>query len=135
MKKQFLLFSSLCLLLTACENMGNRTDNTGRNARDRSSQTVTPGNQGETETDRLTTQRIRQAIVEDDSLSTNAKNIKVITSNNVVTLRGIVNDEREKNEIEQKVKALNGIKKVQNELEISRSTEPRVGESPMINRE
>ncbi len=34
MKNKFLLFSSLCLLLAACENMGNRSDNTGRTTRE-----------------------------------------------------------------------------------------------------
>ena len=40
--------------------------------------------------------RIRKAIVADDSLSTNAKNVKIVTENGGVTLRGPVSDARER---------------------------------------
>jgi hyperosmotically inducible protein len=117
MKRQFFILSSICLLLTACEQ--NRTDNTARNARDRGA-TVTPGDQSENDADRSITQKVRQAIMEDDSLSTNAKNVKIMTTNGVVTLRGIVNSEREKNVIGQKAKAVSGVRNVDNQLEIAR---------------
>lgn len=124
MKKQLFILSSLCLMLTACDNTSHNNapgaDNTGRNARDRSGQTLTPGNQPENEADRTTTQKVRQALMEDDSLSTNAKNVKIMTINGVVTLRGPVNNEREKNEIAKKAKAVNGVKNVDNQLEIAR---------------
>lgn len=47
-------------------------DNTERNVRDRSGETLTPGDQSESEADRTLTQRVRQAVMADDSLSTNA---------------------------------------------------------------
>ena len=81
MKKQLFLLSSLCLLLSACENTSTTdADNTGRNVRDRSGQTMTPGNQNENEADRTITQSIRQALMDDDALSTNAKNIKKLSN-------------------------------------------------------
>ena len=125
MKKHLLIVSSLCLLLTACANDNGKmdADNTGRNVRDRSGQNVTSGNQSESEADRTITQRIRQAIVDDNSLSTNAKNIKIITINGVVTLRGPVNNDREKNEIGRKVQSVSGVKNVDNQLEIIRNDE------------
>src|SRR4029450_2047925 len=55
-------------------------DNTGRNVRDRSDATKTPEDQSENEADRTITQSIRKAINSDDSLSTNAKNVKIITN-------------------------------------------------------
>lgn len=99
------------------ENYG--TDNTIQNIRDRNDQSLTPGNQGENEMDRTITQKLRQAIMEDNSLSTDAKNIKIITLNGVVTLRGPVNNEREKNEIAKKARAVNGVRSVDNQIEVS----------------
>ena len=122
MKKQLFALSSLCLALVACDNMqpGNKpADNTGRNVRDRSDQAITPGDQSETEADRTITQRARQALMEDDSLSTNAKNIKIMTINGVVTLRGVVNNDRERTEIVRKIRAVAGVRNLENQLEIA----------------
>jgi osmotically-inducible protein OsmY len=93
-------------------------DNTGRNVRDRSGDTLTPGDQSESEADRTLTQRIRQAVVADDSLSTNAHNVKIITVNGVVTLRGPVNSAQEKANIDAKAQHIAGATKVNNQLEI-----------------
>ena len=60
-------------------------DNTEKNIRDRDSMTKTPLDQSESEADRMITQKIRKAIMSDSALSTNAKNIKIITINGVVT--------------------------------------------------
>jgi osmotically-inducible protein OsmY len=94
-------------------------DNTARNERDRSDATKTPGDQAENEADRTITQSVRQAITSDDSLSTDAKNVKVITSDGTVTLRGPVQSEKEKTEIEAKAKQVAGVKKVDNQLEVA----------------
>jgi hyperosmotically inducible periplasmic protein len=94
-------------------------DNSGRNVRDRSGDTKTPGDQSENEADRTITQNIRQAITGDESLSTNAKNVKIITTDGTVTLRGPVKSEKEKAEIEAKAKQVAGVKKVDNQLEIA----------------
>ncbi len=120
--KKFILLSSLCLLLAACDHKPKQpdADNTAWNARDRNSQMVTAEDQSESEADRMITQKIRQAIVEDDSLSTNAKNIKIITINGMVTLRGPVNNDREKSEINRKAKSISGIKNIDNQLEVIR---------------
>jgi hyperosmotically inducible protein len=123
MKKQLFLLSSLCLMLAACDNRpagAPGADNTGRNVRDRGP-TLTPGEQLENEADRTVTQKVRQAIMDDDSFSTNAKNIKIMTVNGVVTLRGVVNNDREKSEIGRKARAIIGVRNVDNQLEIARS--------------
>ncbi len=95
-------------------------DNTGRNVRDRGGTTLTPGDQSETEADRTLTQRIRQAVVADDALSTTAKNVKIITVHGVVTLRGPVKTMEEKRTIEATAQQIAGADKVDNQLEISR---------------
>ena len=93
-------------------------DNTGSNVRDRSGKTLTPGDQSESEADRTLTQKVRQAVVADDSLSTNAHNIKIITVNGVVTLRGPVKSAKEKATIDAKAQQIAGAKNVDNQLEI-----------------
>jgi hypothetical protein len=92
-------------------------DNTGKNVRDRSDATLTPGDQGGSDSDRDTTQRIRRALTSNDQLSTDAKNIKVITLNGKVTLRGPVNNSQEQQTIESIVKA-NGGASVDDQLEV-----------------
>ena len=94
-------------------------DNSGRNVRDRDNQTKTSGDQAENEADRTISQNIRAAITADDSLSTNGKNVKIITSDGTVTLRGPVKSDKEKADIEAKAKQIAGVKKVDNQLEIA----------------
>jgi hyperosmotically inducible periplasmic protein len=94
-------------------------DNTGRNVRDRGGETKTPGDQSESEADRTITQNIRKALTADDSLSTNAKNVKIISNDGVVTLRGPVNSQKEKADIEAKAKQVAGVKNVDNQLEVA----------------
>src|SRR5262245_2880785 len=77
-------------------------DNTGRNARERHDRNLTSGDQSEKEADRKLTQEIRQAVMEDDSLSTTAHNIKIITVDGMVTLRGPVESQAERNAINAK---------------------------------
>ncbi len=92
-------------------------DNTGLNTRDRSDATLTPGDQGGTEADRELTRRIRRAITSNDQLSTDAKNIKIITTNGKVTLRGPVKDQQEQKTIESVVQQM-GVTSLDNQLEV-----------------
>jgi len=93
-------------------------DNTGRNTRDRHGNTLTPGDQSESKADRTLTQQIRKALVADKSLSTTAKNVKIITVNGLVTLRGPVNSPQEKEKIEAKAQQMAGVNKVDSQLEV-----------------
>ena len=95
-------------------------DNTDVNIRDRRGETLTPGDQSESVVDRTLTQRIRQAIMADESLSTTAKNVKIMMLNGVVTLRGPVRSLQEKGSIEATAQHLAGTTKVDNQLEIIR---------------
>jgi osmotically-inducible protein OsmY len=94
-------------------------DNTGHNVRDRSGNTLTPGDQSSDQADVDLTRRIRKAVVADKSLSTTAHNIKIITVNGVVTLRGPVKSAQEKTKIEAKAQKLAGTKQVENQLEVA----------------
>ena len=95
-------------------------DNTGRNVRDRSGATLTPGDQSERPADRRLTQQIRQALRADKSLSMTAKNVKIITVNGAVTLRGPVKSLHEKEAIEAKAQQIAGATNVENQLEVAR---------------
>jgi len=95
-------------------------DNTGRNVRDRSGDTLTPGDQSSRKVDVDLTRRVRQAVVKDKSLSTTAKNIKIITNNGVVTLRGPVKSEQERDKIAAKAQQIAGAKQVENHLEVAK---------------
>ena len=110
----FLLPLSLLLMIgyASCEKRPD-ADNTGRNPA-----TPNAGDQSETEADREITANIRKAVVADDSLSINAQNVKIITVNGVVTLRGPVKSENEKMAIEAKAKQVVGVKSVNNLIEI-----------------
>ena len=92
-------------------------DNTGRNVRDRDDRTLTSEDQSENKADRELTQKIRKAVVEDDSLSASAHNIKIITVDGVVTLRGPVKSAEERNAIGAKAVKIAGAGKVKNQLE------------------
>ena len=73
-------------------------------------------------TDRAITQKIRKAIHEDKSLSTYAHNIKVITQDGKVTLKGPVRSEEEKNNLQAKAVSVAGEENVSNQLEIAPPT-------------
>ena len=127
MKSITLLLLSMVLMVGCSKNRSEdkqvsqtvEPDNSGRNVRDRDNQTKTPGDQSENEADRTITQNIRQALTADDSLSTNAKNVKIITNDGTVTLRGPVKSEKEKTDIEAKAKQVAGVKIVDNQIEVA----------------
>ena len=96
-------------------------DNTGRNVRDRDESARTPTDQGGSEADRNITAQIRKDIVGNDSLSTNAHNVKIITTDGVVTLRGPVKTTQEKAAVAAAAQRAPGVKRVDNQLEIERN--------------
>jgi osmotically-inducible protein OsmY len=91
--------------------------NTGRNERDRSGTTLTPGDQGNSKEDVEITRKIRRAITGSDQLSTDAKNIKIITENGKVTLRGPVQNAQEMQAIQSIVREA-GVTAFDNQLEV-----------------
>jgi osmotically-inducible protein OsmY len=93
-------------------------NNSGINVRDRSADAMTAGQQPNAKEDVQLTAQIRRAIVKDKSLSTIAHNIKIISSNGGVILRGPVKTTQEKQAIEEKAAAIAGAGKVNNQLEV-----------------
>jgi hyperosmotically inducible protein len=71
--------------------------------------------------DRALTQKIRKSIHDDKNLSTYAHNIKIISQDGKVTLRGPVRSEDEKNNLQAKAVAAAGEGNVTNELDIAPS--------------
>jgi len=69
------------------------------------------------QSDREITRRIRRSLVKDESLSTYAHNVKIITRDGQVTLKGPVRSVDEKRAIETKATEVAGENKVTNELE------------------
>jgi len=94
-------------------------DNTERNQRDKGGTTLTATDQGENEADRTITQQIRKEVIKADDLSTDGKNVKIITVDGVVTLRGPVKSAEERNEIGSVAQRVDGVKRVDNQLEIA----------------
>jgi osmotically-inducible protein OsmY len=95
-------------------------DNTGRNVRDRDEASKTADQQSNSEGDLSITQNIRQMIVHDKSLSTSAHNVKIVTVDGVVTLRGPVVNQEEKTSIAKKATQVAGVRKVENQLEVAK---------------
>jgi len=93
-------------------------NNTATNQRDRSGETKTSGDQSNTSADLQITQAIRRGLMKDDNLSSDAKNIKVITANGQVTLRGPVNNAREKTKVEQIAKSAAGGAQIVDQLDV-----------------
>jgi len=93
-------------------------DNTKMNERDRNANEPTADRQKDNRSDREITQQVRKAIVKDKSLSTYAHNVKVITQNGLVTLKGPVRSEEEKKAIEAKAAEVAGQDKVTNQLDV-----------------
>jgi hyperosmotically inducible periplasmic protein len=79
---------------------GTREDNTGKNVRDRDDAAVVPTDQAKgSDQDVEMTRAVRKAIVADENLSTDAHNVKIVTLQGVVTLRGPVKSEAEKTRV------------------------------------
>ena len=97
----------------------SNVDNSRKNVRDRDDATLTPGDQGNTPADLEITQKIRKALVIDASgYSMTAKNIKIITVNGKVTLRGPVKTDAEKAGIVTLAKSVAGDANVDDQLEV-----------------
>ncbi len=93
-------------------------DNSAVNQRDRAANEPTADQQKNDRPDREITQQIRHSIMSDKSLSTYAHNVKIITQNGQVTLKGPVRSEDEKRAIEAKAAEIAGASKVTNELNV-----------------
>jgi osmotically-inducible protein OsmY len=111
--------SAFTLAALAADDKKVNPDNTAKNERDRSGETQTSGDQSNSSADLKTTQAIRQALMKDSELSATAKNIKVITANGHVTLRGPVKTAQEKAKINQLAKSAADGAQIEDQLEVT----------------
>lgn len=105
--------------LINAQDVGNAAaDNTKVNKRDRKTGAVTADQQKENTSDRDMTANIRKALMDNESLSTYAHNVKIISRNGTVTLKGPVRSQEEKKMIEDKATEIAGAGKVKNMLSV-----------------
>ncbi|MEQ1947518.1 MAG: BON domain-containing protein [Bryobacteraceae bacterium] len=119
------------LLATAVMSQGQKTDSSARqdntrqdntevNKRDRNAGEVTADQQKMNAADEGLTKKIRQSIMSDKSLSTNAHNVKIVSQDGSVTLKGPVKSEDEKKTVMGKaVAAAGSADKVTDELSVA----------------
>lgn len=93
-------------------------DNAARNTRDRAGRTLTAVDQGNSASDVALTRDIRRGVVALDGLSVNGKNVKIVTVNGQVTLRGPVGTAEEKVQIADIATRVAGAANVNNQLEV-----------------
>jgi hyperosmotically inducible protein len=124
MKRTLLILaclSAVSLTLMAADDEKSKPDNTATNERDRSGETKTSGDQSNSSADLKITQSIRQALMKDSELSTTAKNIKIITANGHVTLRGPVKTAQEKAKVDQIARSAAGGAQIDDQLDVKES--------------
>jgi len=107
--KKLLLLSVLCLSLTACDN--TRTPKT-------ETTTTTTETATDTDADRNLSQKVRQAIQDESQWAGYSQKIQITSANGIVTLRGAVPSERERNDIAKKISSISGVKRVDNLLAV-----------------
>ena len=93
-------------------------DNTKRNSSEENKNTDTAEKQSNSKDDLALTQKIRQAVMKDGSLSMNAKNAKIIAQDGRITLKGPVDSQQEKDTIGGEAGEIAGKDKVDNQLEV-----------------
>jgi len=103
-------------------NVTTGADNTASNVRDRNTSTLTPLDQGNSKADIGMTAQIRKEIIAGKNLSINARNVKIITIDGRVTLRGPVNTAEEKRLIGEIADRIARSENVDNQLEVSLTT-------------
>jgi hyperosmotically inducible periplasmic protein len=97
---------------------GTEADNTKQNSSEQNKNTETAEKQSNSKDDLALTQKIRQAVMKDDSLSMNAKNVKIIAQDGKITLKGPVDSQQEKATIGSEAGEIAGKDKVDNQLEV-----------------
>jgi hyperosmotically inducible periplasmic protein len=123
MNRKVLVFAMSLLVCGAystarAQDAAPSPDNSGINVRDRGDNAMTAGSQSNSKSDTELTANIRRAVVKDKSLSMTAHNVKIITVNGQVTLRGPVKTDQEKAAIASEAESIAGADKVDNQLQV-----------------
>jgi putative membrane protein len=112
------MLPTLKIHLEKAKALSGGTGNRAKNMRDRDSRTLTPLDQGSSKSDTEITAQIRKDIIAGHDMSLNGKNIKIITLNGLVTLRGAVNSSEEKSKIAEIAQRQVGAHNLNNQLEV-----------------
>lgn len=108
-------------LLLSIPGLSAQADNTRKNKQDPAHPEMTADKQGQGKADLELSRKIRQAVMADKNLSTNARNVKIITNDGKVVLRGPVANEKEKSAIQRFADDAAGASNVTNRIEIAAS--------------
>ena len=114
------ILTGLILLTCGCDanqSMADR-DNTSVNERDAQGDTKTPFDQSNEQADIDQVSEIRARVLEIDDLSTNGRNVKIITNQGKVVLRGPVNSAAERDSIVAVAANIVGASNVTDQLEV-----------------
>jgi hyperosmotically inducible periplasmic protein len=103
---------------TRNEALGVEPDNAKRNERDRDDNAPTPMDQGNNQRDLEITREIRRQLIAQPNFSVNAQNVKIISQDGNLTLRGPVETAEEKATIERLARAQSGVSNLVSEIEV-----------------
>ncbi len=109
-----LLFGGIAVATPAHSQTQTAPDNSANNK----GQQATADQQSGHMSDRDLTAKIRRSLVADKSISTYGHNVKIITQNGAVTLKGPVDSDEEKQAIDAKAAAVVGQDKVTDQLTV-----------------
>jgi osmotically-inducible protein OsmY len=123
MKKLTLCAVFAGLSILGCDSNTNRPVTSDRttspSASNPSTTSSSPSAAQTSATDQALAQRIASSLREDSSLAATAPNITVEVNNGTVTLKGSVNSQQQRSEIESKVRNITGVTQVVNNLEVA----------------
>jgi hyperosmotically inducible protein len=122
-RSKLVLTMLFCVAAVACygQESDTKPDNTNVNKRDRNAGEVTADQQKANEAYRELTKNIRRSIIADKSLSTYAHNIKIVSQNGAVTLKGPVKSDDEKTALVAKaVEVAGSADKVTDQISVKR---------------
>jgi len=114
-----LLFAAAIFATPGQQEQQPASDNTKTNQGDANKGAATADQQKMNPADRETTKKIRAALIDDKALSTYAHNIKIISRDGMVTLKGPVRSEDERMEIQAKAQQIAGESNVTNKLTVA----------------
>ncbi|HEY9774812.1 MAG TPA: BON domain-containing protein [Planktothrix sp.] len=96
-----------------------KADNTAQNQGSTQSDAVTAEKQGNKKSEVTVLAGVRKSIMADKDLSMDAKNVKILYSKGLVTLRGPVDSAEEKSKVEEIAKGCDGVTAVKNLLSVA----------------
>lgn len=106
------------MLLAGLPLLAQKPDNTATNKRDRAKSEVTADQQSNRKSALQLSREIRKSLLADKGLSSYAHNVKIITANGEVTLKGPVRSEEEAAAVVAKAKEVAGTTSVKSELSV-----------------